>query len=42
MHAHIGDYADALTNKNNNAVNPLIAETFGGLGRELVRTLKLV
>ena len=41
VHAHNGDYADALTNKNN-AVIPLIAETFGGLGRELVRTLKFL
>ena len=41
VHAHIGDYADPLTNKNN-VVIPLIAETFGGLGRELVRTLKFL
>ena len=41
VHAHIGDYADALTNKNN-AVVPLIAETlFGGLERERVRTRTL-
>ena len=41
MHAHRGDYADALSNKNN-AVIALIAEIFGGLGRMLTRTLKFL
>ena len=39
--AHKGDYTDALVNKNN-AVVALIAETFGGLGWQLVRTLKFI
>ena len=39
VHLRRGDYHDALVNKNN-AVVPLIAETFGGLARGLTRTLK--
>ena len=39
VHFKRGDYHDALVNKNN-AVVPLVIETFGGLGRHMTRTLK--